>query len=619
MMQFKNVKLDINSGENIKFFEPQHYKNILDIDLDKLVKNVIANEEGKRIISLPTETIPEIHSSIKQTTDYKDDNRGLKDTFTDFVNDVILNNENSLFNFLYIITSLFQDAISIYKRSKDLKENDIFFILKGGNVLRFVAKNFLFNISGGTTDILLNFYKNFFKRSDADFSIVINPALQDYENIFNDMSLLTYNLLKHIQSIFELNKTRFFEWYKYDNEGKKALIHDLFNNIQELDFSKNDTWKTRTITSVAFENISYDDESIYKNPQDIAVRFKERYNLKTDTVLWPIDNTNEEIYVSYNEALSFMKDRLIKFNLIRAKYGFTVHYHDTIKNTPEIISIGGELIDVSIGHRDDEFVNKFYDTVKKNISLFELKISDRKIFKFRSYSILYLFKDLYRILFIDVDYPWKDSKYVKRLNRLFYIGYIDLFVKFPDNKKRLDYLNLLLEIILSIEKLLSDETNNKDNNGSVYIRKQISQLKNKVEQSEIILDMFLDQTLNLLLYKNTESTDSSSSSSKIYTDTRDDYAPYNVDKSSSLTYTSPSSSSISKHIESTSSVSNVTSSYISSSSKTLYEYKMDYIEACKDNLEILLISFKNIDVYCHHNVTDEKSIYENILYENNIK
>ena len=114
-MQFKNMKLDIDSGDHVKFFEPDDYKNIFDIKLDELIDDITADDKGERTIPLPTENIPESYSSIEQTTEYKDDNRGLKDTFTDFVNDVILNNENSLFNFLYIITVLFQDAISIYK------------------------------------------------------------------------------------------------------------------------------------------------------------------------------------------------------------------------------------------------------------------------------------------------------------------------------------------------------------------------------------------------------------------------------------------------------------------------------------------------------------------------
>lgn len=593
MLQFKNVKLDVNLNEYTKFFEPNDYKNLINIDLERLIDDISADENNKRTIPLPTLDIPKSHSSIEQTTEYKDDNRALKDAFTDFVNDVILNNENSLFNFIYIITSLFQDAISVYKLKHNLKENDIFFILKGGNVLRFVAKNFLFDISGGTADILLEFYKKFFKRSDADFSVIINPKLNNYDKIFNDMSLLTYNLLKHIQSIFKMNRTRFFEWYKYNDNEKLNLLNHLYDDVLELDLTSNDTWKDRDIIGISFENTSTNNKLGYINPPDIAVRFKERFNLNTDTLLWPIDNTNSEIYVSYNEALSFMKDRLIKFNLIRAKYGFSVHYYDKNTNTNDVISIGGELIDVSVGHRDDEFVAKFYNSVDEYISLFELSISDTRLFKFRSYSILYLFKDLYRILFIDVAYPWIDAKYVKRLNRLFYIGYIDLFTKFPDNNKRSDYLNLLLEIILTVEKLLIDENNTSQQNKSV--RNTISKLNKNIENSELILDMFLEKTLVLLLYKNKEST---SSQNRTY-DIREDLAPYNVDKSITTTSIKDINSIISDDENNS-----------ASSVKTLYENKIDFINACKDNLEILLLSFKNIDMYCYKYAFKEKTLYE---------
>lgn len=618
-MQFKNVKFDIDSGEHVKFFEPDNYKNLFDIKLDELIDNITANEKGERKILLPTKNIPPSHSSIEHTSEYKDDNIGLKDTFTDFVNDVILNDENSLFNFLYIITVLFQDAISVYKIKKRLKENDIFFILKGGNVLRFVAKNFLFDISGGTSDILLDYYSKFFKRSDADFSIIINPKLDNYENIFDDISLLSYNLLKYIQSIFDINKTRFFEWYKYDDIQKTHLLNGLYKEINELDLSKNDTWKNRQITGLAFENTSTNTNLSYINPPDIAVRFKERFNLNTDTLLWPIDNTNDEIYVSYNEALSFMKDRLIKFNLIRAKYGFSVHYYDKVEQKNDVISIGGELIDVSVGHRDDEYVSKFYNSVEKYISLFELSISDTRFFKFRSYSLIYLFKDLYRMLFIDAKYPWQDRKYVKRLNRLFYVGYIDLFTQFPDNKKRLNYLNLLLEIILAVEKTLVDE--NTTNTENSMVRDSIQGLKNKIENSSLILDLFLDKTLDLLLYEK----DSSSTIDITTTyDSREEYAPYNIEKTSQsvknlkqdldlISKSYSKNTSTSKNIESTSSIEDTSSDIINTSDKSVYEHKMDYIEACKENMEILLLSFKNIDMYCYKYAFKEDSLYENVL------
>jgi len=560
MLQFKNAQLNVDQTIRTQFFNPTNYKHLLDIKLNELVNNITANESGIRVIPLPTETIPESYARIEQTDEYKDDNRALKDICTDFVTNIILNDEHSLFNFLYIITSLFQDALSVYKKKKGLRETDIFFVLKGGNVLRFVAKNFLFDISGGTADILLDFYKKFFKRSDADFSIIINPELDNYETIFDDISLLAYSLLKYIQSVFVTNKTRFFEWYKYDSKEKQRLLHNLSKELFELDLQDNDTWKDREITDISFENISakeLNNES-YINPPDVAVRFEERYNYKTDSILWTIDNTNDEIYVSYNEALSFVKDRLIKFNLIRAKCGFTVHYNDETSNS-NIISIGGELIDVSIGHRDDASVVKFYKTFHNNVSLFELELTENVSFEFRSYSIVYLFQDIYRILFVDVPYPWYDLKYVKRLNRLFYIGYIDLFMKFIDNKERLEYLNLLLEVVLSIEKIIQHEQGSDIKNEN--IRESINLIKKQMENSDLVFDMFLNKTLKLLLDEIDESElkyddrdnrdDRDDRDNRDDRDDRDELAPYNVDKSST---TDKIHTNTSKHIESTSSI-----------------------------------------------------------------
>ena len=70
---------------------------------------------GKAFVEKTLKKYPEVKITIfsrdemKQwdmALEYKDDNRGLKDTITDFVNDVILNNESSLFNFVYIIHDL---------------------------------------------------------------------------------------------------------------------------------------------------------------------------------------------------------------------------------------------------------------------------------------------------------------------------------------------------------------------------------------------------------------------------------------------------------------------------------------------------------------------------------
>lgn len=611
MLQFKQAKVNLEGHQNtINYLETErqkirgkaklnqyNYKHLIDIDLENAVRSIMANEDNVRKIKVPAETIPVTGvTTIPHSDEYNDENRPLKDIMTDFVTDVILNNEHSLFNFLYIITSLFQDTLAIYKRIKGLQENDIFFILKGGNVLRFVAKNFLFDISGGTADILLDYYKKFFKRSDADFSIIINPNLENYDVIFNDITLLCYVVLKIIQSIFEKDKIRFFEWYKYNDQVKAKLLGKVFQSLTELDLSGNKTWQNAEFRNVTFENVSSSTETPpkYVNPSDVAVRFKDRFNHESDTLLWIIDNTNTETYVSYNEALTFEKDRLIKFNLVRMKYGFTVNYLDKRTNSLENVSIGGELIDVSIGHRDDMSVNKFYKELRNNISLFELTLLNDTKIEFRSYSLTYLFKDIYRILFVDITYPWNDIKYVKRLNRMFYIGYIDLFTKFTDNKNRVEYLGLLDEIMNSIEKILTDEEHRSTEN--VNLKRDVEKIKKDVEDGSLLFDILLTKILDLLM-KDDGTRSSRSNSIKSITsrsDPREELAPYNVDD-----YTSP----IDDEAE-------ITTKVKESGTNNVYENKMGFIGACKANLKILLMSFKNIDIYCYKYPFNEQKLYK---------
>ena len=176
MFQFKNVKLKFDGNlkdENedreidshtIHYFQNKHnhgeyirhYSDILEDDLENMINNIISDSYGNRNIPLPTKSIPEGAVTIKHTEEYNDENRPLKDIMTDFVTKILFSTERSLFNFIYIITDMFNDALNIYKRKKSLKEYDVFFILKGGNVLRMIAKNFLFDLPGDTINILLD-------------------------------------------------------------------------------------------------------------------------------------------------------------------------------------------------------------------------------------------------------------------------------------------------------------------------------------------------------------------------------------------------------------------------------------------------------------------------------
>jgi hypothetical protein len=153
------------------------------------------------------------------------------------------------------------------------------------------------------------------------------------------------------------------------------------------------------------------------------------------------------------------------------------------------------------------------------------------------------------------------------------------------------------------------------------IRDSIQSLKNKIENGSLILDLFLDKTLDLLLY---EKDSSSKIDSTITYDPREEYTPYNIEKTSQsvknlkqdldlISKSYSKNTSTLKNIESTSSIEDTSSDIINTSDKSVYEHRMDYIEACKENMEILLLSFKNIDMYCYKYAFKEDSLYEKYL------
>ena len=58
-----------------------------------------------------------------------------------------------------------------------------------------------------------------------------------------------------------------------------------------------------------------------------------------------------------------------------------------------------------------------------------------------SYTIDYLIYDLEEILFNENMFPWEDKKYYKRLYRLFYMYFVDIFINIEDGSLRYNILN----------------------------------------------------------------------------------------------------------------------------------------------------------------------------------
>lgn len=440
-----------------------------------------------------------IEYTVDEKEDFSDANRPIKGICTDIVVNTLLETKESLFEFMKIICDSFTEAIDHYKKKNRIRNKDIFFAFKGGNVLRLISNQFSDELPELANRVLNDFYKKFFKRSDSDFTIYINPSLRDYERIHHDMCMLAYNIQLHIRHILFENPTQFFSFYNYDSDVRKDLLNDY---IEQLN------------------NMAEDPESPYYNFKftDVSIMGEDNNETKQDILLLPSDyiikeykfqndNTSPAV-ISFNKSLEFTSgdgDSITKFTLVRTKL-FFVLTADTPDGTTSIIR-GGELIDVSIPHRKDKSIAMIFEDPYHSFQMYSIASGEDKI-EFWSYGLELLSEDLEKILFQVAEYPWDDNKYAKRLNRLCYLYFIDLFTDGSSDYDKIRILKRTSNLINSCRRNRNNLEHLQSFNRLVwYYNETCNKSKNTHELEEfrdninINLETLIETMENLIEFK----------------------------------------------------------------------------------------------------------------------
>lgn len=343
----------------------------------------------------------------------------LKNVATDIVVEQFFQTEETIYRFHKLVYNTFREAIELYRKINGIDNGDLFFIYKGGNILRFVSKEFISQIPAVANEEFKRYYSPYFKRSDADFSIFIDPDLEDYDKVHDDMGLLSYLLQVRIRGIFLSNPGHYFDFMRYDKEYRKSVLMKYLPKFNSEGFSFTD------ITLVDYD---------YVPQSDFHIRFE-----NDKAVRYDINNSNSFITVSYNDALLFYTgvdmDRPSHFKLIRSKVFFNLF--DKHGNR---LKVGGELIDVGIDYPDDVKNIHLIENFDKSLYVYSLNHKECEL-EFISYTTNNLIYDLEEILFEKYIFPWEDNKYSKRINRLFYMYFVDSFLKVKTGTKRLKLYN----------------------------------------------------------------------------------------------------------------------------------------------------------------------------------
>jgi hypothetical protein len=379
---------------------------------------------------------------IKDDIEYVDKSKELKDICTDIVTNLFFTDDLTLFNFLLMVCEKYDIMIKNFTRVYDLAPDDIIFIYKGGNILRIISNEFKDKLPQLAADILKVHYNKYFARSDCDFAIYINPKIKHFESIFRKISIESYCVQIDIRNNILKHKYRKLDIFKYSQEYTSACLLEYlkkFINAECLRDPTNEIYYGKSIIGISFmesqATMSGNTLPVYHGRQDYGVqKTHDQLNLG----LFPLSNQCNDIYLSFNDSLEFdgnSENSHARFNLIRAKVGFNIYFSDgSVKN------IGGELIDVSINHKDDYKSQLLFRDVDHSLTTYELYHNSDKINRlltFKSYTLEHLTIDLELILFVEHK-PWEDKKYVKRLYRLFYLYFIDIFIKMEDKLSTID-------------------------------------------------------------------------------------------------------------------------------------------------------------------------------------
>lgn len=393
----------------------------------------------------------------------KNDKNFLRDIMTAYVvsNIFKIQNQNKL---IHIINKIMK---CLYEQFYKLTKIRLYFVYRGGNILKIYKTNFENILPGRTKQLFKKEFDEYFKNSDIDFYTIIHEAekftSEEIDKINQYTETMCYYGL-YVARIFIMNNFNLFEFCSLNNvsfsENFKDIV-EIMNNDKKS--SKIEYIQKTNIIGLGFNKFlylddSYNVEKILKEntsfipgSSDSSVSKNIKMYKKSGRFDLNIENTEDEVFinkieytqpnlfkerfdktmkdlVSKNKILDFYisnnnliedKEESISFSLTRLMINFSVFFER--QGNLGVTNTSSELFDLSIGHPEDKMYNVYNS---KNIELYPFQYDDEKTDEIYIPNIKTTLTDLIKILF-GIEYPWLDIKYEKRLYRLLLLTFVD--------------------------------------------------------------------------------------------------------------------------------------------------------------------------------------------------
>lgn len=545
------------------------------LDISDIVDTILTGKFTTDVVGLTVDDTEKsrylsFEGGENRMTFFTDLQREFKDIMTELITNEFLKTQDVMVEFISIIYDIIDRAITQYKQKKGLSPKDIVFIYKGGNALKSIYLKYLNEVPGIVGDSIYNAFNKYFKRSDADFQIYINPKLPIWETVYHDMKLLSYLTINRIRNLFLVDPEKYFDFYKYDKEYRQNILSKHLNNLNNSNIIKSDIFtkgldtltpedykniqenkylhnmeflklrfKDITVNAPGAENIDFhdrdvnneliDDErikNIYgtyidqffrydliitKHPTDknqfIIYKFPPlqekgnknnripelKYDVELNEKIYSrLPTPQSEFYISINDTPEYTDGKFkSKFTLVRMKMNFTAFVR-SVDGKYGLMNIPGEVIDISIPHRDATEMYQFYDSIDDYITEYNYvgKFGLDKVFKFKGYTLKYFIKDLNKMLFRERKYPWLAEKYEKRIYRVLFLYIIDMFINVPNKDLQLS--------IQQLKQAFTDALNSTNSNKNQVRRQFENIILTQPKYNHILIQFYINKMIQIL-------------------------------------------------------------------------------------------------------------------------
>lgn len=378
-----------------------------------------------------------------------------------------LNTQNKL---IHIINKIMRSTYDQFYNKTKIR---VYFIYRGGNILKMYKSSFESILPGKARKIFEEEFDEYFKNSDIDFYNVIEDYKKYSEDelvyinkyiqmmcyygtyvarifVMNNFNLFEYcrsntialnedfqklldkmNEEKKISEIADIRKTKFvglgFNQFMFMEEGydldkilklpKSKIIDEFIHNVDDISVFEN--YKKFKKSGRYDLNISPKEEHVDVNPINYEQKnlFKDNFSKFMKELVEK--NKIFDYYISNNNEI-YNKDEYVDFSLVRLMINYVVVYERNGKYG--LTNGSSELFDLSIGHPDDKMYSVYNSkAIVPHVFEYEDGLEDEIYIPAIHTTIV----DLTKILYEGQDFPWEDQKYGKRLYRLMILLFVE--------------------------------------------------------------------------------------------------------------------------------------------------------------------------------------------------